>query len=260
MNGIYYIWGNCGKEEIKEPKETQFESFNDIFAEYFQITYKTLCLNRNKFQNEISQNIPVLKSTNIEEKIGETLSTNNRFAENISKSFNDPKYSDLKFKIEDKHIYVHKVILQINSKYFESKLTENARAMRESTENRRNDNEIEIKEYSYDVYYAFLKYLYTDSVVIETEKVMDLLVLANNYKEEELKQKCLDIITKSITIENVCSRYCYSIRKGLNELENQCFEFAFNNLKEVMKTERFQQMDENSAKSFKIKVFDKQFK
>ncbi len=217
-------------------------------------------LNRNKFQNEISQNIVALKSTNIEEKIGETLSTNNRFAQNISKSFNDPKYSDLKFKIQDKHIYVHKVILQINSKYFESRLKENSRAIRESTENRRNNNEIEINEYSYDVYYAFLKYLYTDSVVIETEKVIDLLILANDYKEEELEQKCLDIITKSITLENVCSLYCFSIRKGLDELENHCFEFAFNNLKEVMKTERFQKMDENSAKSFKIKVFDKQFK
>jgi alpha-tubulin suppressor-like RCC1 family protein len=42
VNGIYYVWGNCGKEKIKEPKETDFKSFDDIFVEYFQITYKTL--------------------------------------------------------------------------------------------------------------------------------------------------------------------------------------------------------------------------
>jgi alpha-tubulin suppressor-like RCC1 family protein len=42
LNGIYYIWGNCGEKVIKIPKETEFKSFNDIFVEYFQITYKTL--------------------------------------------------------------------------------------------------------------------------------------------------------------------------------------------------------------------------
>jgi hypothetical protein len=35
VNGIYYIWGNCGKEEIKELKEIEFKSFNDIFNHYF---------------------------------------------------------------------------------------------------------------------------------------------------------------------------------------------------------------------------------
>jgi hypothetical protein len=87
---------------------------------------------------------------------------------------------------------------------------------------------------------------------------LDLLILANDYKEEKLKQKCLDIITKSITIENVCTLYCFSIRNKWNELENQCFEFAFNSLREVKKTEAFRRMDENTFKTFKIKVYDKQ--
>jgi hypothetical protein len=41
-NGFYYIWGEFGEEKLKEPKETEFKSFDDIFAEYFQITYGTL--------------------------------------------------------------------------------------------------------------------------------------------------------------------------------------------------------------------------
>jgi alpha-tubulin suppressor-like RCC1 family protein len=48
MNGIYYIWGNCGEiEKIKEPKETEFKSFDDIFNHYFGITYKTLNFSEN---------------------------------------------------------------------------------------------------------------------------------------------------------------------------------------------------------------------
>jgi hypothetical protein len=48
--------------------------------------------------------------------------------------------------------------------------------MREASENSIRDDFIKITEYSYDVYYAFHKYLYTDSIDIETEKAMDLLV------------------------------------------------------------------------------------
>ncbi len=103
---------------------------------------------------------------------------------NILKLFNNQKYNDLKFKIEDKHIYVHKLIIQINSAYFQEYFGERMGAIEESTEYGNIETEIKIKDYSYDVYYASLEYLYTDCIVIETQKAMDLLFLANNYKEE----------------------------------------------------------------------------
>ncbi len=48
--------------------------------------------------------------------------------------------------------------------------------MRVSTENRNNGNKIKIKEYSQDIYNIFFKHIYTDSVDIETEKAIDLLI------------------------------------------------------------------------------------
>ncbi len=127
----------------------------------------------------------------------------------IYQSFKDPKYSDLVFKIDDKHIFVNKFIIKMKCEYFDSKIN----ISRDSDE-----NEIEITEYSYDVYYAFLKYIYTDCIDIDSEKAMDLLILANDYKEEELKEKCLDVIKNNITIENVCSLCSSSIGKNLKEL------------------------------------------
>ncbi len=41
INGIYYAWGKCQEEVIKEPKMKIFKSFNDVFAYYLQITHKT---------------------------------------------------------------------------------------------------------------------------------------------------------------------------------------------------------------------------
>ncbi len=42
MNGIYYVWGNFGEEIIGEQKETEFQSFDDIFNIYFDITYRVI--------------------------------------------------------------------------------------------------------------------------------------------------------------------------------------------------------------------------
>jgi hypothetical protein len=51
----YYIWGIINNQVIKEPKEISLHSFFDIFAEYFQITYKPIIV---KFDiNEQDQKI-----------------------------------------------------------------------------------------------------------------------------------------------------------------------------------------------------------
>jgi hypothetical protein len=49
LSGIYYNWGKCGKEIIRTPKPTSFESFVEIYAEYFKITNKAINL-KNKIQ------------------------------------------------------------------------------------------------------------------------------------------------------------------------------------------------------------------
>jgi RCC1 and BTB domain-containing protein len=250
VNGLYYIWGKFEEKVIREPVELVFKSLEDIFIHHFEITFKTMSLDKSGVEDQ--------KLSNDEQEISQLNVNKNSLKANISKAFNDPKYSDLKLKIEEKHIYVHKVILGMNCNYFVAKLTDDSRAMRESTEDRKIQNEIEIKEYSYDVYYAFLKYIYTDCIDIENEKAIDLLILANDYKQKDLKKKCFNIIKINITIENVCYLYCISISKNLKELEDYCFEFAFDHLKEVMNTEAFQRMDENSVKIFKYRFFDKQ--
>ncbi len=62
---------------------------------------------------------------------------------------------------------------------------------------------------------------------------MDLLVLANNYKEDDLKLKCVNIIKSNITIENVCLLYYASIKYNLSEFEDFCFNFALNKMNQT---------------------------
>jgi hypothetical protein len=64
QDGIYYIWGQCGKKIIRTPKPTNFESFVEIYAKYFKITHKAInfeeqtsapILLRDKYKNEFSE-------------------------------------------------------------------------------------------------------------------------------------------------------------------------------------------------------------
>jgi len=41
QNGSFFVWGRCGKEKIRTPKETDFNSFHEIFANYCGITHQT---------------------------------------------------------------------------------------------------------------------------------------------------------------------------------------------------------------------------
>jgi hypothetical protein len=105
----------------------------------------------------------------------------------------------------------------MNSEYFDSKLKICSRTERVSAQMKR---EFKVKDCSYDVFYAFLKYIYTDCIDIETEKALDLLVLANNYKEENLKQKCLDVVKNHITC--VCNFYSHSFREKIEAKNLKC--------------------------------------
>jgi alpha-tubulin suppressor-like RCC1 family protein len=73
VNGIYYIWGNCGEnDKIKEPKETRFESFDDIFNHFFGITYKTTKIERLiDLKIKLMKNGKYFKECKEIEKLGE---------------------------------------------------------------------------------------------------------------------------------------------------------------------------------------------
>jgi hypothetical protein len=58
VDKTYYIWGKCGKEDIKLPKKTEFKSFDEIFNHYFGITLKTT----NLYNKERNKNENILKT------------------------------------------------------------------------------------------------------------------------------------------------------------------------------------------------------
>ena len=186
----------------------------------------------------------------------------NRALKTLFKGFNNPTNSDFKFKIKRQecdypnescptdeendgflYIYCHKWFVEENCDYLKKVFTQ-LKSIKES-------NEMEIKGYSYETYFHFIQYLYTDSIETKDIKLLDeLLLLSDMYSDEELKTRCVSLIKPLMNVENVCHIYSSAINIKSSDLEEYCFEFMSKNIKSIIETKGYEQMDPKIAKSF----------
>lgn len=215
--GKVYMWGQCRGQSLTSPMLTKFTCTDDVFSAFSSplVTWRTY-------------NIDHVKGFSI--------------IESLSKAFDDPVTSDIKFTVEGRDIHVHKSVLKIRCEHFSS--------MFQSCWDEDGRNSIEVSQFPYAVYKAFLQYLYTDQVNLKPEEAIGLLDLANAYCEASLKRICEQIIKKGITTENVAMLYAAAVKFEAKELEDFCFRFALNHMTAVAQTQAFSQLDDLVLKEF----------
>ncbi|XP_060815883.1 uncharacterized protein LOC132907131 [Bombus pascuorum] len=217
-----FMWGECLGQSITLPVLTNLGSLHDVFARYASpsVMHQPLVLHNE--EPDVS------------------------LIDCFREAFNDQTTSDLVIQVRKKFIYVHKAILVIRSQYF--------RTMFQETLTANNQSVIKQQKFSYDVYKAYLKYLYTDEIDLPLESILELLKLAVAYSENQLKNRCIQIIRRGITVENAA--FCYSIAIDYNakESEEYCFKFALNHMTAVVQTASFAKLDEYTMKTFIIKA------
>ncbi|KAK3601331.1 hypothetical protein CHS0354_011933 [Potamilus streckersoni] len=213
--GRVYMWGQCRGQSITMPTVTRFTCTDDVFAAFSApaITWRMYIVDSMR---------------------GCSL------AASIGNAFDDANTSDVKFIVNGKEIHVHKAVLKIRCDYYKSMFSESWDEAGKDT--------IEISNYSYVVYKAFLQYLYTDRVDLPPDEAIGLLDLANAYCEMTLKKHCEQIIRQGITVENVAMLYAAAIKFSAKELEDICFRFALNHMTAVTQTEAFAKLDEHVLK------------
>ncbi|KAM0728094.1 RCC1 and BTB domain-containing protein 1 [Formica fusca] len=218
LGGRVYMWGHCRGQSITTPTATPFLNIYDAFACYGSpsVMHKPLILHANE---------------------------DSSILECLGAAFDDSSTSDLTIQVNGQGIHVHKAILKIRSPYFRTMFQHNW------AEN--NQSIIEHDQFTYVVYKAFLKYLYTDMIDLPAEKALELLHLANAYCENNLKRHCIQMIKQGITISNAAYLYSVAIEYNAKELEEFCFKFALNHMTAVTQTENFAKLDENTDNTFR---------
>nr|XP_012225503.1 PREDICTED: RCC1 and BTB domain-containing protein 1-like [Linepithema humile] len=150
-------------------------------------------------------------------------------------AFDDPSTSDFKVQVEGRDIHVHKAILKIRSSHFRTMFQNN---WQENTE-----DVLNLNMFSYNVYKAYLKYLYTEMIDIPSEELLELLQLADMYDEINLKTDSISLIRRRVTISNVAFFYKKAIECNEKRLEEFCFSILLRNIEEVIQTESFAELD-----------------
>ncbi|XP_061463541.1 RCC1 and BTB domain-containing protein 1 isoform X2 [Rhineura floridana] len=221
QSGLVYMWGQCRGQSVVLPHVTHFSCTDDVFACFSTppVMWRLLSVEHDDFLT---------------------------VAESLKREFDSPETSDLKFRVDGKFIYVHKAVLKIRCEHF--------RTMFQSYWNEDMKEVIEIDQFSYPVYRAFLEYLYTDSIDLPPEDAIGLLDLATSYCENRLKKLCQHLIKRGITVENAFSLLSAAVRYDAEDLEEFCFKFCVNHLTEVTQTAAFWQMDGSLLKEFIAKA------
>lgn len=220
-----YIWGSVGNKSYYWPKYTGNTSF--------QMTI-----------NHFEHNIFTLKSIPYRQLIEKKRS--NGLSQVMARAFNNPLHSDLKFTFKKKGtedqfdcVYAHKWFLSGHSEYFTKLFAEN------------NSQEFEIIDNSYEAYYHFVRYLYTEEVETQDIEVLkEILIISNTLLDAEKKRKFVEPIQRLVANNNVCSIYSIAREYDYEDLEEYCFDFMSRNITSIINTDDYERLADNHSKYF----------
>lgn len=141
--------------------------------------------------------------------------------------FDNPEsHPDIKFTINgDVSCSAHKCILSTRSTYFQNLF---AAGMKESKQ-----TELEVNEFSKDIFVRVIQFIYESKFDnIEAHALPSLLEAADFYCLDDLKEKCLKVLTESITTQNVGELLQAFDNEGNSACKDICMSFLVKNGKE----------------------------
>jgi len=157
--------------------------------------------------------------------------------ENDMKSLTyDEKNADIIFPFEDGKIYAHRAVLEARSPVFNAMFSSNMKESEKVVQTIKPEGKKEIME-------EFLRYLYTDKCEINEFNCVELLQVASYYKVDRLIALCEVVIKENVSIDEAANILFIADRYGANQLKSFILEYIIDNLDEVMKTESYQQLD-----------------
>ncbi|KMQ85488.1 rcc1 and btb domain-containing protein 1 [Lasius niger] len=228
-NQTVYVWGDCFGEGITTPFPTKFSRIHDAFAfSAMSLMHKPLTVSMN---NDVEEVLNLLES--------------------LRTLFDDPSTSDFIVHVEGQPIHVHKTILKIRCQHFKNKFQHD---WTDSENDQRISDPPAVytisDKFSYIVYKAFLKYLYTGTVDLPSEQILELMKLADEYCETNLKRECGQRIKQAITSSNVAFFYGKAIGCNAKDIEEFCFQFALCHMKDVVLSEEYIKLDTSIKDNF----------
>lgn len=147
------------------------------------------------------------------------------------------KFTDVELRCDGQTFKAHKVVLAARSPVFDAMFTVPC------SESLKPVALVEIEEADPMALKAFINFLYTSTIEEkDMELTPDLLVLANRYDVDSLKQRCTAALTGNLSVENAAQVLGIADSSGANDLKEQVLRFVSQNAIAVVETNDFKQL------------------
>ncbi|CAB3378354.1 Hypothetical predicted protein [Cloeon dipterum] len=200
-NNQVYLWGRVNGLIVETPVLALITSFDEVFTIFYPKSYQCFHFNESKITNN-----------------NETKRHQGSVIERFQNEFDNHETSDVAFIVEGKKIHAHKNLLTIGSGVFKNLFLGD---WKDSCQ-----KEHIIENHSYNAFFAFLKYFYTDEADFTPELAFEVYSLAHFYLVTDLMEECEKILKSGLTMQNVAAVYEKAILLGAKGLCEFCFEFC----------------------------------
>nr|XP_002126576.1 uncharacterized protein LOC100187381 [Ciona intestinalis] len=166
----------------------------------------------------------------------ELIGDKNVIVESISRFYNSTEMSDIVLKLGNQRFSSHRFVLVLLSDVFR------AMCSKRWDNNKVNEIELNENEQCIPVFPRFLHFLYHGTVYVNTTTALPLLMLADKYNVQPLKQSCERYVHTQVHEGNVIGaiRWLpYLQLCGHRDLENSCIEVIVMEMEFVLKFDDF---------------------
>lgn len=161
----------------------------------------------------------------------------------MSKYFNNSEMSDIVLKIGDRRYYAHKFVLGLTSDVFRTMCSQ-----RWELDGACEELEMRECEECMPVFDRFLEFLYCGTVCVDVDSALPLLMLADKYNIQPLKQSFEQYMSEMVNKGSVTGALrwlSYSQMSGHTVLQNACIEVLITKMDEVMSSHDFLNLEMN---------------
>ncbi|UYV82973.1 DNAH8 [Cordylochernes scorpioides] len=152
-----------------------------------------------------------------------------RLSDDLSQLLESHRFSDVVLYAGDKKFHAHKAILAARSQVFDAMFSHK---MKESLKNK-----VHIEDVDPDVLWGMLQFIYSGKISQMAQIAGGLLVAADKYGLERLKELCEETMVANLTVENAAETLYYADQHCAEQLKTCAIKFINNHSSQVMETE-----------------------
>lgn len=151
-----------------------------------------------------------------------------RLVEAWGNLYNNATNCDVTFTVgqDQKEITAHRLVLATHSETFRALLYN---GMEETSQPR-----INLPEHDPDIFEQLVRFMYTGQVKVSKESVKELIILADYYATDVLKESCGEWIGKNLLDRTtVCEYVVFATIHNVHSLCKMCYRFMLGNAKDI---------------------------